>query len=53
MILKVDRMINTFMKVGISGENRVMKPSKKPAANVKGKVLKNILKESLNPILKD
>ena len=43
----------TLSQFGISMEYRVMNPSKKPAAIVNGIVLMNILKLSLNPILKE
>lgn len=38
---------------GISIEYRVMKPSRNPALMVNGKVLRNILKLFLKPILKE
>ena len=44
MAVKVMRMIPMLKKVGISFEYLVMYPSRKPAANVNGIVLKNILK---------
>lgn len=40
-------------QIGISREYLVIKPSRNPALIVKGKVLKNILKLFLNPILKE
>ena len=50
---KVLRMIKTFNQLGISMAYLVMKPSRKPAAMVKGTVPKNIFKPSLKPILKE
>ena len=49
-VIKMIKLLNQF---GISIEYRVIKPSKKPALIVKGKVLKNILKLFLKPILKE
>ena len=46
-------MISELSHIGMSIEYRVIKPSRKPAAMVKGKVLKNIFKLSLNPIFKE
>lgn len=46
-------MMKTLSQLGISKEYRVTKPSKTPAAIVKGTVLKNILKLFLNPIFKE
>ena len=46
-------MIKLLNQLGISIEYRVIKPSKKPAPIVKGKVLKNILKLFLKPILNE
>ena len=45
MANKVDMMIKIFNILGISIEYLVMKPSKNPAATVKGMVLIKILKE--------
>lgn len=53
MAVKVMRMIPMLKKVGISFEYLVMYPSRKPAANVNGIVLKNILKLFLKPILNE
>lgn len=39
--------------MGISTEYRVIKPSRNPALMVKGKVLRNILKLFLKPILSE
>ena len=50
---KVNRMMKLLSQLGMSMEYRVMKPSRNPAAMVKGTVLKNILKLFLNPILKE
>lgn len=46
-------MIRLLNQLGISIEYRVMKPSRKPALMVNGKVLRNILKLFLKPILKE
>jgi len=46
-------MIETLNQIGISIEYRVIKPSRNPAAKVKGIVLMYILKLFLNPILKE
>ena len=53
MIPSVNKIIKLLSQIGISIEYRVMKPSRKPAAIVKGKVLRNILKLFLKPILKE
>ena len=49
----VPRMIKIFSQFGISIAYLVIKPSRKPAAIVKGTVPKNIFKLSLKPILKE
>lgn len=46
-------MMKTLSQLGISSEYLVTNPSKKPAAIVKGTVLKKILKLFLKPIFKD
>ena len=46
-------MIKLLSQLGISIEYRVIKPSRNPALMVKGKVLRNILKLFLKPILKE
>ena len=46
-------IINTFNQLGISREYRVTKPSRIPAAIVKGTVLRKIFKLSLKPILNE
>lgn len=53
MANKVLKIITTFNQLGIASEYRVTKPSKIPAAMVKGTVLKNILKLFLNPIFSE
>lgn len=53
MIAKVNTIIKLLSQFGISIEYRVMNPSRKPAATVKGTVLKNILKLFLKPILNE
>ena len=50
---KVNKMMKLLSQFGMSMEYRVMKPSRKPAAMVKGTVLSSILKLFLNPILKE
>ena len=52
-MLKVKRIIKLLSQLGISIEYRVIKPSKNPALMVNGKVLRNILKLFLKPILKE
>lgn len=47
------KIIKQLSQIGIFGEYRVIKPSRKPAAMVNGMVLKKILKLFLNPILKE
>ena len=46
-------MIKLLSQLGISIEYRVIKPSRNPALMVKGKVLRNILKLFLKPILSE
>ena len=46
-------MIKLLSQFGISIEYRVINPSRNPALIVKGKVLRNILKLFLKPILKE
>lgn len=46
-------MIKLLSQLGMSMEYRVIKPSRKPALMVNGKVLRNILKLFLKPILKE
>lgn len=46
-------MIKLLSQLGISIEYLVIKPSRKPALIVKGKVLRKILKLFLKPILKE
>lgn len=46
-------MIKTLSQLGISSEYLVTKPSRIPAAIVKGTVLKKIFKLSLKPILNE
>lgn len=46
-------MIKLLSQLGISIEYRVINPSRNPALIVKGKVLRNILKLFLKPILKE
>lgn len=46
-------MIKLLSQFGISIEYRVINPSRNPALMVKGKVLRNILKLFLKPILKE
>jgi hypothetical protein len=53
MMDKVPSIIKTLNHIGITMEYRVIKPSKNPAAIVKGTVPKNIFKPSLKPILKE
>ena len=53
MIAKVNRIIKLLNQLAKSIEYRVIKPSKKPADMVKGKVLRKILRLFLKPILKE
>ena len=46
-------MIKLLNQLGIAAAYLVMKPSRNPALIVNGKVLKNILKLFLKPILKE
>lgn len=46
-------MIKLLSQLGISIEYRVINPSRNPALIVNGKVLRNILKLFLKPILKE
>ena len=52
-MIKVTKMMPTESQLGMRLEYLVTKPSKKPAANVKGKVLINILTPSFTPVLND
>lgn len=53
MIDSVPKIIKPFRTAGIVSAYLVKKPSMIPAKMVKGTVLRNILKASLNPILKE
>lgn len=53
MTVKVNNIMNMLSAMCMSGEYRVIKPSRSPAATVKGIVLNTIFRLFLKPIFKE